>query len=332
MKRKLLIMLCIAALSMSFAACGDSSSSSTKEASSKSSSISSEVDESKSDDISSTDSKNDSVEDPSSTEDYVKRPDPDSSRDEPDNEALSIVNKMNDAIKNAKSTSMDGTINMSVKMDINYNGESIKQSMVNDTKIEALSVFNKGAYTKTTSTIDEGQGATTTTELKYIVEAEKSQYVSTDNGSTWTKSAAENTALDGITNMFNKSDTFKNAKVENTENGYKLTIDLAEVKEFTNSITSNTNGLSLTGNLIIEIDKDYLPISMFMDNLKFDTSALESSILAQSDSSNNSTVDIDMNIDFNIKYKDWNNIDENKVVPNDSITKSAIPGATVAAK
>ena len=325
MKRKLLIMLCIAALSMSFAACGDSSSSSTKEASS----ISSEINESKSDDTSL--SKDSSVEDLSSTEDYVKRPDPDSSNDET-NEALSIVNKMKDAIKNAKSTSMDGTINMSVKMDINYNGESIKQSMVNDTKIEALSVFNKGAYTKTTSTIDEGQGATTTTELKYIVEAEKSQYVSTDNGSTWTKSAAENTALDGITNMFNKSDTFKNAKVESTENGYKLTIDLAEVKEFTNSITSNTNGLSLTGNLIIEIDKDYLPISMFMDNLKFDTSALESQILAQSDSSNNSVVDIDMNIDFNIKYKDWNNIDESKVIPNDSITKSAIPGATVAAK
>lgn len=314
MRKKLLIISCILALSMSMTACGDKDSSS-KSNDSSTPTVSSSAEESS------------TATDDSANEDIVHK---DSSNDESGttNEAEDVISKMVETVKSAKSAGMTANINMSAAINATYNGETTSQKMDEKMDVTAYSIFDKGAYSKTIQTMNEGNGDITTTEETYKVNSSKLQYTSTD-GINWILSDVdESDEIGNINNIFDNKEIFKNADVQQKDDTYIITIDLNNVSQLTNSFTGAMEGAKISGNLVIVTDKDYYPTSLSMTDVKFDTSALENSIMSSNttDSSiaDDTKIGIDVNFTFEIKFNNWNNIDESKVTPSDDIISKAV--------
>ena len=168
MKKKLLLISCIAALSLSLVACGDKDSSSNKENTSSIVSSSESVE----------DETKDSIE---STEDSSKS---DSSKTE-DASAKEIMQRMVDNISENKNCEMTANMSMTAKIEMEIDGaDPVSQNMVSTMQAEAKST-NKGMYSKTKTTINEGDGDSVETEETYTVYDTTRTYSSNDGGSSW---------------------------------------------------------------------------------------------------------------------------------------------------
>lgn len=321
MKKKLLLISCIAALSFSLVACGDKDSSSNKENTSStvsSSESSSEVVE---------DKIKDSTE---STEDSSKT---DSSKTE-DTSAKEIMQKMVDNIGENKNCEMTANMSMTAKIEMEIDGaDPVSQNMVSTMQAEAKST-NKGMYSKTKTTTNEGDGDSVETKETYTVYDTKRTYTSNDGGSSWTVDLynENDSKITDMSAIFKNEDAFKTATVETKDGNYVIDIDVKEVKEFTDSISGDFGNADITGFIEIVVNKDYYPVSIEMKELKFDTEAMEEMIKSMSapeDSSESSSsttepkVNIDLDFTFKVNYSGWNTVDDKDVTPSQTIIDSA---------
>ena len=325
MKKKVLLILCMAVLSLSMVSCGDSSSSKKDTESSSTISCIKEKD-----DVKTSESSN---EDSSKVNESLTSFEADSSTSDVSGTGSAVVDKMIDTIKSAKSSSMVAKIEMNAAIKATYNGKDVDQSMTNKMDITSSAIFGKGTHSKTVSVVNQGKGDVTSTEEKYQVENDSKAYSSTDNGTTWnvtTYDKSDKNTTDTINNIFDNKGMFKNAKIDETDDGYTVTVDLANIPQFTQEFTSNMPGTSISGNLVLVIDKDYYPVSLSMTDVQFDASELEKSIA--NDSTNSSTTDtavkIEIGFTFDIKFNDWNAVDESDVLPSNDIISKATTSKT----
>lgn len=323
MKKKLLLISCIAALSLSLVACGDKDSSSNKENATSAVSSSESSSESVENEI------KDSTE---STDDSSKS---DSSKTE-DASAKEIMQKMVDNIGENKNCEMTANMSMTAKIEMEIDGvDPVSQNMVSNMQAEAKST-NKGMYSKTKTTTNEGDGDSVETEETYTVYDTKRTYTSKDGGSSWAVDLynENDSKITDMSAIFKNEDAFKTATVETKDGNYVIDLDIKEVKEFTDSISGDFGNADITGFIEIVVDKDYYPVSIEMKDLKFDTEAMEEMIKSMStmeDSSESSTsspatepkVNIDLDFTFKVNYSGWNTVDDKDVTPSQTIIDSA---------
>ena len=317
MKKKLLLISCIAALSLSLVACGDKDSSSNKENTSSIVSSSESVE----------DETKDSIE---STEDSSKS---DSSKTE-DASAKEIMQKMADNISENKNCEMTANMSMTAKIEMEIDGaDPVSQNMVSTMQAEAKST-NSGMYSKTKTTINEGDGDSVETEETYTVYDTKRKYTSKDDGSSWAVDLYDenDSKITDMSAIFKNENALKTATVETKDGNYVIDLDVDEIKEFTDSISGDFGNADITGFIEIVVDKDYYPVSIEMKDLKFDTEAMEEMIKAMSvaeDSSESSSsttepkVSIDLDFTFKVNYSGWNTVDDKDVTPSQTIIDSA---------
>ena len=310
MKKKLLLISCIAALSLSLVACGDKDSSSNKE------------------NTSSAVSSSESVED--ETKDSTES---DSSKTE-DASAKEIMQKMVDNIGENKNCEMTANMSMTAKIEMEIDGaDPVSQNMVSTMQAEAKST-NSGMYSKTKTTINEGDGDSVETEETYTVYDTKRTYTSNDGGSSWEVDLYDenDSKITDMSAIFKNENALKTATVETKDGNYVIDLDVNEIKEFTDSISGDFGNADITGFIEIVVDKDYYPVSIEMKDLKFDTEAMEEMIKAMSvaeDSSESSSsttepkVSIDLDFTFKVNYSGWNTVDDKDVTPSQTIIDSA---------
>lgn len=310
MKKKLLLISCIAAFSLSLVACGDKDSSSNKENTTSAVSSSESVED---------ETKDSTESDSSKTEDVS---------------AKEIMQKMVDNISKNKNCEMTANMSMTAKIDMEIDGaDPVSQNMVSTMQAEAKST-NKGMYSKTKTTANEGDGDSVETEETYIVYDTKRTYTSKDGGSSWAVDLydEDDSKITDMSAIFKNEDAFKTATVETKDGNYVINIDVKEVKEFTDSISGDFGNADVTGFIEIVVNKDYYPVSIEMKDLKFDTEAMEEMIKSMStaeDSSESSSstiepkVNIDLDFTFKVNYSGWNTVDDKDVTPSQTIIDSA---------
>lgn len=327
MKKKVLLILCMAVLSLSMVSCGDSSSSEKDTKSSSTISSVNEKDEVKTSASSNVDSsKNEENESSTPFEE-------DSSTSDTSSTGSAVVDKMIDTIKSTKSGSMVAKIEMNASIKAAYNDKDVDQSMTNKMDITSSAIFGKGTHSKTVSVVNQGKGDVTSVEEKYRVENDSKEYSSTDNGTTWTVTTynkSDKNATDTINNIFDNKDMFKNAKVDETDDGYTVTVDLANIPQFTQEFTASMPGTKISGNLVLVIDKDYYPVSLSMTDVQFDASEFEKSMTEEStdSSTTDNKVKIKIGFIFDIKFNNWNTVDESDVMPSNDIISKATESKT----
>lgn len=310
MKKKLLLISCIAAFSLSLVACGDKDSSSNKENTTSAVSSSESVED---------ETKDSTESDSSKTEDVS---------------AKEIMQKMVDNISENKNCEMTANMSMTAKIEMEIDGaDPVSQNMVSTMQAEAKST-NKGMYSKTKTTANEGDGDSVETEETYTVYDTKRTYTSKDGGSSWTVDLynENDSKITDMSAIFKNEDAFKTATVETKDDNYIIDIDIKEVKEFTDSISGDFGNADVTGFIEIVVNKDYYPVSIEMKDLKFDTEAMEEMIKSMStaeDSSESSSsttepkVNIDLDFTFKVNYSGWNTVDDKDVTPSQTIVDSA---------
>lgn len=310
MKKKLLLISCIAALSLSLVACGDKDSSSNKE------------------NTSSAVSSSESVED--ETKDSTES---DSSKTE-DASAKEIMQKMVDNIDENKNCEMTANMSMTAKIEMEIDGaDPVSQNMVSTMQAEAKST-NNGMYSKTKTTTNDGDEDSVETEETYTVYDTKRTYTSNDGGSSWAVDLYDenDSKITDMSAIFKNENALKTATVETKDGNYVIDLDVNEIKEFTDSISGDFGNADITGFIEIVVDKDYYPVSIEMKDLKFDTEAMEEMIKAMnvaedsSESSSSTTepkVSIDLDFTFKVNYSGWNTVDDKDVTPSQTIIDSA---------
>lgn len=318
MNKKLLLIGCIAALSISMTACGSNSSSSSNTDSSASSTVESATDESK-------------------TEENVSV----TSDEEIDTtSAKDVMNKIIATVNENRNCAMTAEASMSAKFKMTIDGSSMDQDMSSTVNVDAKST-NKGIYSKTKEVMNNSNDGTskTTEKESYMVSDSKTTYTSEDGGKTWIENAGgeDFSKLLDMNNIFADDSAFDGATISTEDDKFIIDVDLSKVKQLTEGLSKNFNDdAGFTGTLEIVADKDYYPISIEMKDIEFDTDSMEESMKAMTANSDDSSkepvdadVDIDINLAFKANYSDWNTISDEDVTPSEDIIKNAIVNDTV---
>ena len=316
MNKKLLIIGCIAALSISMTACGSNSSSSSNTDSSTSSTVIPDK----------------SATDESTTEENVSA----TSDEEVDTtSAKDVMNKIIATVSENRNCAMTAEASMSAKFKMTINGSSMDQDMSSTVNVDAKST-NKGIYSKTKEVMNNSNDGTskTTEKESYMVSDSKTTYTSEDGGKTWIENAGgeDFSKLLDMNNIFADDSAFDDATISTEDDKFIIDVDLSKVQSLTEGLSKNfDDGAGFTGILEIVADKDYYPISIEMKDIKFDTDSMEKSMKAMTANSDDSSeesvdadVDIDLNLAFKANYSDWNTISDEDVTPSDDIVKNAV--------
>lgn len=317
MNKKLLLISCIAALSISMTACGNSSSSSNKESNSSASSTV------------------ESVTDESTTKEDVTTSDTSSEEEIDTTSAKDVMNKIIATVSENKNCTMTADASMSAKFKMTIDGSSIDQNMSSTVNVEAKST-NKGIYSKTKEVSNSSTDETPKTKEKesYIVNDSKTTYTSEDGGKTWVKNDSEEdfSKLVDMNSLFADDSAFDDATISTEDDKFIIDVDLSKVQQLTEGFSKNlNNGAGFTGTLEIVADKDYYPISIEMKDIQFDTESMEESMKTMAVNENgsseepvNADVDIDISLVFKANYSDWNTVSDEDVTPSEDIVKNAV--------
>ena len=316
MNKKLLIIGCIAALSISMTACGSNSSSSSNTDSSTSSTV---------------------IPDKSATNESMTEENVSTTSDEEvdTTSAKDVMNKIIATVSENRNCAMTAEASMSAKFNMTIDGSSMNQDMSSTVNVDAKST-NKGIYFKTKEvTNNSNDGTSKTTEKEsYMVSDSKTTYTSEDGGKTWIENAdvEDFSKLLDMNNIFADDSAFDDATISTEDDKFIIDVDLSKVQSLTEGLSKNfDDGAGFTGTLEIVADKDYYPISIEMKDIKFDTDSMEESMKAMTANSDDSSeesvdadVDIDLNLAFKANYSDWNTISDEDVTPSDDIVKNAV--------
>lgn len=325
MKKKILIALCVAALCSSLVACGDN------EKDTSNSSVESVVSTMSSSENNAKDD-NESVETPDTkTEMPVKV-----------ENAQDIIDNLVNNVKDNKNCTATAEMSMNATVNIKADGESETQKM-NQKMTTDMWSNDKGMHVVTNTVASEDdEPEHTYTEEKYVVFDTNKQYIHSDDyGDYWYEqtydSDSNNSAILDTSGLFSDSEQFKNATVETVGNNYIISLNLSEVEDFTNTISSQMDGAAITGSLVITVDQDFYPTCIEMKDVNIDTSALENMIksfattgVEDSNTEENSSVtpDIDVKMDiefaFKINFTSWNSTKDSDVTPTDDIISNSI--------
>lgn len=327
MKKKLLIMSCIAAICLSFAACGKEDTEPEKDSDSKDSSVSVSADEESS--AAEDSEKTEPAEEESKAD---EKPDEDSSKaadgDLDDGTAADIIGRMVDNVNSDKTCKMTGKMDLTGYVYISYAGETMEQDMKNISEIEAYSNKN-GQHTVSKNIRNDGFGDEVDFEDVYTDLATGVTYTSYDEGKTWYKGTADDEDDDSLNmdSIFESKAALEDAAVEKSADGYVITIDVSKLDAFTDSMTGSLSGVEFSGNIVITIDKDYYPVSIEMTDMKFDTSVFEEMLKGMGgDAVSPDEIDVkfDLGISFIMNFSNWNDISDDLVMPSDDIVSKAI--------
>lgn len=338
-KKKLLLICCIATLGLGLVACGNNDSSSSKDASESTSSIA---------DVESTTDSTDSTSESSTVE----------ATTESNLDATEIMTKTIENVKNIKNCQMKANMDMDANISIMVDGKETEDSGKMKTSMEAdVATNDNGMHSVVKTTTNEGSGDIVETEDKYSIFETKKSYTSTDDGKTWyeTDMTEDESSITNLDGLFENEDAFKDAKVEKSGENYVITVDVSKVEEFAKDLSDGLAGTDISGSIIIVVDKEYLPVSIEMKDIDFDTSIMEEAIKemanpsAESDfttenvdesSSESSTseepstsdvnldVSIDLSFSFKLEYSSWNAVADDLVIPEDSIITNSISMAS----
>ena len=161
------------------------------------------------------------------------------------------------------------------------------------------------------------------------------QYMSTttDGTTTWTKTTTDTA---GLTNQLASKDLFKDAKLEKTDSGYKITVPGKSFSEVFSKMGMD-NYTSMMGDnqaftdalekseAVYTFDKDCLLTGMeYSLNLNYGSDSAASS----SSSSSEEAVELNASMKFDIKMtcSDYGKIDASKVAVPEDVKKSAVDG------
>ena len=316
MNKKLLIIGCIAALSISMTACGSNSSSSSNTDSSTSSTV---------------------IPDKSATNESMTEENVSTTSDEEvdTTSAKDVMNKIIATVSENRNCAMTAEASMSAKFKMTINGSSMDQDMSSTVNVDAKST-NNGIYSKTKEVMNNSNDGTskTTEKESYMVSDSKTTYTSEDGGKTWIENAGgeDFSKLLDMNNIFADDSAFDDATISTEDDKFIIDVDLSKVQSLTEGLSKNfDDGAGFTGTLEIVADKDYYPISIEMKDIKFDTDSMEESMKAMTANSDDSSeesvdadVDIDLNLAFKANYSDWNTISDEDVTPSDDIVKNAV--------
>ncbi|MBR3226446.1 MAG: hypothetical protein IKF78_14120 [Atopobiaceae bacterium] len=189
-----------------------------------------------------------------------------------------------------------------------------------------------------------GQDTTTEEYVEKTADGKFAHYSSADEDgkTTWTKIISDVSDLDSL---FVNKDMFKDAKLEKTDGGYKITV---AGKDFSAALTrlgvnnsasmmGGDNALSYAFNnseAVFTFDKDCLPTDL---NYAYsaDAGAATSSSSSSSASSSSTTteeaisVDASAKVDVKMKWTDYGKIDASKVAVPEDVKKNAVDGGEI---
>lgn len=267
MKKKLLLISCIAAIGMSLAACGDGSSSSSASSSKAEATLSvassTEDSNASSEDVSGTVNA-DSTEDgrvTDGTESDIPEIDEPVSADG-DNEqtvtAKEYIEKMVNNVKDNKNVHIESTVDTSFEMA----ADQQNISFTNKSKISADSTDN-GIHFTTVSTTSQDKDEVKE-ETEGYVTADGEQYISTDGGKTWTKNDSASVNFDSTVNgIFGDESGFGTAEIAENGEGYTIEMAIDNIKGLGGIAGSELgDNTSMSGKLAITMTKDYYPLTI----------------------------------------------------------------------
>ena len=313
MKNKLILMLCVAALTLSFASCGDTDKGSNDTASSAASTSAAADSEAATESAAEAESvaETESAAEESAAETESKA---DENKTPASNEELTeLLAKVKE--KTADNSNCEMTAKMDIDMAMTMSGTNTNIKTTSDITSKTN---GKNSHTITTTTTDQGTGAMSETQEIYQTE-DGTNYVSTDEGKTWTKNTGASSSFDASAfsgDIMGEDAVFQNATLEKDGDNYVITVSfndlLANAGEAAESLLGMTGGAEAEGNVILTIGSDYYPVSMTMENISFDMSELLSA-LASEDAGDAS---IDMKMNMTINFVSWGTVsDEDVAVP-----------------
>ena len=310
MKKKLILMLCVAALTLSFASCGDTDKGSTEStaASSASEAVASEAD------VSEAETTEESAAEAESAVEAESKAETES-KAESDKPVASSNEELTELLAKVKETTADSknceiTAKMDIDMVMTMSGTTT--NMKNTTDIVSKT-NGKNTHTVQTTVSDEGTGPMTATQETYQAE-DGTTYLSTDEGKTWAKTSG----TDSITDTFSseitgEEEVFKNATLAKDGDNYVITISFSDLLssggEVAEAFLNIGGGATADGNMIMTIGKDYYPISMSMENISFDMSELLNSIGGEEAGD----IKMDMTMNMTLNFDNWGGVSDDEV-------------------
>lgn len=324
MKKKLILMLCVAALTLSFASCGDTdkgSKDNESAASSASETVESKADESEAE---TTEESAAEAESAAEVESKAEATESKADSDKPaaSNEELTeLLAKVKETTADSKNCEMTAKMNIDMVMTMSGTTTNMK------TNTDMVSKTNgKNTHTTQTTTTDQGQGSPIT-ETQDIYQAEDGNtYISTDEGKTWVKSAgpANSFNADAFSNeVIGDEGAFKNATLEKDGDNYVITISLNDILENGGEVAESLFGMGgggkAEGNMIMTIGSDYYPVSIAMENIAFDMSELLSSLSSE----DTGDISMDMTMNMTLNFSNWGGVSDDEV---------AVPEAALSAQ
>jgi hypothetical protein len=322
MKKKLILMLCVAALTLSFASCGDTDKGSkdTESAASSAAAAESEAEtESKAEAESAAETESAAAEE-SAAETTESKADENKPAASDNAELTDLLAKVKETTADSKNCEV--TANMDIDMVMTMNGSTT--NMKNTTEIVSKT-NGKNTHTIQTTSTDQGTGPITETQESYQSE-DGNTYVTTDEGKTWTKTVGSASTLDTdafSSEIIGDESVFQNATLEKDGDKYVITISLNDILasggEVAESLFGMGGGGTAEGNMIMTIGSDYYPVSISMENISFDMSELISSL--SSEDTGDMSMDMKMNMVLN--FSNWGGVSDADV---------AVPEAALSAE
>lgn len=325
MKKKILIALCVAALCSSLVACGDNEKDTSSSYTESVVSTMSSTENNAKDDIESIETPDAKTETPVKVEN-----------------AQDIIDNLVNNVKDNKNCTATAEMSMNAIVNIKADGESETQKM-NQKMTTDMWSNDKGMHVVTNIVASEDdEPEHTHNEEKYVVFDTNKQYIHSDDyGDYWYEQAYDfdlnNSAILDTSGLFSDSEQFKNATVETVGNNYIISLNLSEVKDFTNTISSQIDGAAITGSLVITVDQDFYPTRIEMKDVNIDTSVLENTIKSfatmgidddstEENSSIASDIDVKMDVEFAFKidFINWNSTKDSDVTPTNDIISNSI--------
>lgn len=265
-------------------------------------------------------------------------------------EAAELIEKVAKKFSESNNYKMTMNIDTDVDITITEDGEEIEPSGVIRSDIDVeYSSADIGTYCKIfsiTGDDDESIDSIVENNETYYVDESRMNYYSIDAGQNWykgEKSVDEMSYGDLFTALFGDTEAFNNATVEEKEDNYIITVDMSDIKDFAEQMSGGLAGANAIGSAKLTINSDYLPVSMDISDIDFDTTTMEEALEAtyatganteaegseeepvDLEASEESNIDVsaDMNFTAKIEFGSWDKISDSDVTPSKEIIDAA---------
>lgn len=313
MKKKLILMLCVAALTLSFASCGDADKSKDTESAASSASATAagnaDVSEAETTESAAETESADEAESAAETESKADTDKPSAS----DDDLTALLAKVKENTEGNDNCEVTAKLDIDMVMSMSGMDQNVKTTTDISSKTKG-----KNSHTVQTTIADQGTGPVTETQESYQTE-DGTTYVTLDEGKTWSKTTGSATSFDSSAfsnEVIGDEAVFKNATLETVDGNYVITISLKDLLanggEVAESILGMTGSGEAQGNLVMTIGSDYYPISMTMKDIAFDMSEFISAFASE----DTGDISIDMTMNMTVNFSNWGGVsDEDVAVP-----------------